>query len=106
MRRIFFGLALLPLLVTAASAAGAGNDEMGRALAQQWCVSCHQVEAGQPNVKDLAPSFVSLANDHGKDLTWIRNYLLDPHLPMTGMNLSRAQIDNVVAYLRTLQRKE
>jgi mono/diheme cytochrome c family protein len=103
MRNVIFGLALVPLMATAAMAA-AGNEAAGHALAQQWCMSCHQIGPGQASAKDVAPTFVTLANEHGKDLAWVRNYLLDPHLPMMGINLSRVQIDNIVAYMRTLQR--
>ena len=104
MRKIIFALTLVPAFATAAMAAG--NEEAGHRLAQQWCMSCHQVEPGQTSAKDVAPTFVSLANDHGKDLNWVRNYLFDPHLPMIGINLSRVQVDNIVAYMQTLQRKE
>ncbi len=104
MRTILLGAAFASLFASAAMAAG--NSEAGHVLAQQWCASCHQVEPGAAVAKDVAPSFATLANEHGKDLNWARNYLLDPHLPMMGINLSRVQIDNVVAYMQTLQRKD
>ena len=103
MRTIVLSIAIAPLFAAAAMAAG--YDEAGHVLAQQWCSSCHQVEANAASAKDNAPSFTALANMHGKDLVWVRNYLLDPHLPMMGINLSRVQIDNIVAYMRTLQTK-
>lgn len=104
MRSIALAIAMAPFLTAAAVAAG--YDEAGHVLAQQWCANCHQVEANAATIKDNAPSFVALADMHGKDLNWVRNYLLDPHLPMMGINLSRVQIDNIVAYMRTLQRKD
>ena len=102
MRTILLGIVLAPFIASAAMAAG--FDEAGHVLAKQWCESCHQIEANAASTKDVAPTFVSLANDRAKDLNWVRNYLLDPHLPMMGINLSRVQIENVVAYMRTLQR--
>jgi mono/diheme cytochrome c family protein len=103
MRSLLIGIVLAPFLTSAALAAG--YAEAGHVLATQWCESCHQIEPGAASTKDVAPTFVSLANDHDKNLNWVRNYLLDPHLPMMGISLSRVQIDNVVAYMQTLQRK-
>jgi mono/diheme cytochrome c family protein len=84
------------------SAANAGDAQNGLLLARQWCTSCHQVEQSGP-IRDFVPSFVSLANRHDQDLSWVRLWLMNPHPPMTGLNLSRAQIDDVVAYLTSLQ---
>ena len=102
MKRILIvSAALLPLLSVAAQARS--DPQMGRTIAQQWCASCHQIGTGATEGKDVAPTFSSVANDHGKDLTWVATYLLDPHLPMMGIDLSRQQIDDVVAYIGTLQ---
>jgi mono/diheme cytochrome c family protein len=93
--------AALAALSTAASAAGGGAA--GKRLAQQWCASCHQVEPSAP-AKDVAPPFASLGVQKGKDPGWIRAWLANPHPPMQGINLSRQQIDDIVAYLQSLAR--
>jgi mono/diheme cytochrome c family protein len=74
----------------------------GHQLAQQWCSSCHQVEAGGI-ARDMAPSFISLANDRGEDLNWVRTRMQVPLYPMSGINLSNEQIEDVVAYFETLK---
>jgi mono/diheme cytochrome c family protein len=83
-------------------ALAAATPEAGKALARQWCSSCHQVAPGDP-IRDFVPSFVSLANRPDRSLGWVRLWLMDPHPPMVGLNLSRTEIDDVVAYLHSLQ---
>ena len=75
---------------------------MGHELAQQWCAGCHQVEA-EGIARDSAPSFINLANDRGEDLNWVRTRLQTPLYPMSGINLSNDQIEDVVAYFETLK---
>jgi mono/diheme cytochrome c family protein len=89
------------MLCTSAAWAAA-SPEAGHRLAQQWCSSCHQVDATD-TIRDFVPSFPSLANRPDRSLSWVRLWLMDPHPPMVGLNLSRAQIDNVIAYLQSLQ---
>jgi mono/diheme cytochrome c family protein len=74
----------------------------GHMLAQQWCAGCHQVEASGI-ARDSAPSFINLANDRSEDLNWVRTRLQTPLYPMTGINLSNEQIEEIVAYFETLQ---
>ena len=78
-----------------------GDATAGKRLAQRWCATCHQVEPSAP-AKDTAPPFASLGVQRGKDPGWIRAWLINPHPPMQGINLSRQQIDDIVAYLQTL----
>jgi mono/diheme cytochrome c family protein len=93
--------ALIALLSASATASAEGSAEAGKRLAQQWCASCHQVEPSAP-AKDVAPPFTSLGVKKGKDPGWVRAWLANPHPPMQGINLSRQQIDDVVAYLQSL----
>lgn len=78
-----------------------GTASAGRQLAQRWCSSCHQIEPNAP-ASDAAPPFASLGVQRGTDPGWIRAWLADPHPPMQGINLSRQQIDDIVAYLQSL----
>lgn len=94
---------IIALFATSSTASAAGSAVAGKRLAQQWCVSCHQIEPNGP-AKDSAPPFASLGVQKGKDPGWIRAWLTDPHPPMKGINLSRQQIDDVVAYLQSLSR--
>lgn len=88
----------------AASAAAAGDAEAGHALARIWCSSCHIVDEAQ-QARDAAPPFASIAKRHGSDRAWLRAWLTAPHPPMPNFNLSRREIDDIVAYLESLPRR-
>ena len=89
--------------ISAAPAEAAGNPQAGHALAQVWCSSCHVVdESGQG--RDTAPPFATIASRHQADHRWLRGWLIQPHPPMPNFNLSRQQIDDIVAYLDSLAR--
>jgi mono/diheme cytochrome c family protein len=97
----FAATVLMALLAASSAASAQGSAEAGKRLAQQWCASCHQVEPNAP-AKDVAPPFASLGVEKGKDPGWVRAWLANPHPPMQGINLSRQQIDDIVAYLQSL----
>src|SRR5271169_1369856 len=88
-------------LATSSSAAAQGSAEAGKLLAQRWCANCHQIEPSAA-AKDTAPSFAALGVRKGKDPGWVRAWLFNPHAPMQGINLSRQQVDDIVAYLQSL----
>jgi len=94
------GMASVAFLVVAAPAM-AGDPDAGHRLAVRWCSSCHAVDemhAGQ----GVAPPFATMAANSGRSRTWVRAWLMAPHPSMPDMNLSRAEIDDVVAYLDSL----
>ena len=103
MRSIFY-TALVTAMVLAGHARAAGNAEYGRTIAQNRCSSCHVVE---PNLKggDTAPPFAEIARKRANDMTWVRTWLTSPHPPMQGINLSREEIDDIVAYLESLPKQ-
>ena len=94
--------AVLGLLGAAGAAQGAEAGE-GYRLAKQWCTSCHIVAPGQAG-SDAAPPFGSIANRADFSEAGLRAWLADPHPPMPNLNLSRHEIDRVIAYLRSLRR--
>lgn len=77
----------------------AGDAKSGLELARQWCASCHNVEP-DATLSDKAPPFAVIAQKRDED--WIEAWLSDPHPPMTGIALSRMQIDDVTAYIKSL----
>ena len=96
-------LAALALLVPAAVAAqDTGDPAKGVMLARTWCAGCHVVEPGGRGT-DTAPPFMTIANDPKRSPDALRAWLTRPHPPMPNMNLTRAEIDDVVAYLRSLK---
>lgn len=92
------------LLSTTSATLAAGDAAAGKRLAEQSCSSCHQVEAGA-TARDTAPPFPALAAKGDKDLGWVRAWLSNPHPPMQGIDLTRQQTDDIVAYLQSLAPK-
>lgn len=92
---------LAAVLIYAVPANAKGDIGAGRQLAEASCSACHVVgTTGQGS--DIAPSFASIAKARKGDLSWTRSWLMAAHPPMKGIDLTRQQIDDVVAYLRSL----
>ncbi|HUK57644.1 MAG TPA: c-type cytochrome [Stellaceae bacterium] len=95
----------LPLaLAFAAGFAGqaiAADADAGKRLADQWCTSCHVVGGGGHGT-DAAPPLPTIAKSI-QDPARLRAWLVAPHPPMPNLNLSRAEIDNITAYLESLR---
>jgi mono/diheme cytochrome c family protein len=81
--------------------AAAGRPDAGRLLITTSCTSCHTAPAAQSGT-DVAPPFAAIARNNRGNSTWIRLWLTDPHPPMRGINLTRQQIEDVIAYLESL----
>lgn len=94
-------LMLMPAVTACDAGHAAGDRNTGSLLARQWCSGCHIVDAsGQGS--DAAPSFQRIARDRNEDQAWLKAWLVSPHPSMPNMNLSREEIDDVVAYLSSL----
>ncbi len=106
MRRRVSIVALATLAwLTASEAALAQSVEAkkGYSLAKQWCTSCHIVAPGQDG-SDAAPPFETIANRAEMSSDGLRAWLANPHPPMPNFNLSRTEIDWIIAYLASLRR--
>jgi mono/diheme cytochrome c family protein len=99
-------LAIIATSVMAAASIGpalaAGDAPSGHQLARQWCSSCHIVDRSEKG-PDTAPPFASIARKHAGNDGWVRAWLSTSHPPMPNLNLSRVQIDDIVAYLETFR---
>jgi mono/diheme cytochrome c family protein len=85
------------------SAADAADPAAGARIAAQWCANCHVVAEGQAAGADQAPSLPAIAADPAWDDAALIRALSDPHPRMPDPGLSRAQIDDVIAWLRGLR---
>ena len=92
------------MLLVGAAQARAADARMGSSLAHQWCANCHVI-GGATRGQDSAPPFETIAAKHAGDEAWLRAWLTNPHPPMPDMHLSREEIDDLIAYLKTLQPK-
>lgn len=87
--------------MTAPGAASAGDVRQGATIAKRWCAACHVVDASQTSAFADAPSFSDIAMRR-TDRKQLANFLANPHPPMPDMHLSRKEIDDIVAYIRSL----
>jgi len=103
-RRSIAALLVMISMTPTGSLAWAGGDrDAGSSLVRKWCSGCHIVDSSGEGT-DAAPPFQSIAQDHGKDQTWLRAWLVAPHPTMPDLNLSRDEIDDIVAYLSSLEK--
>jgi mono/diheme cytochrome c family protein len=98
--RMFGALAFL--LATGVAAAEAGDVTNGRAIAERWCSNCHQTDSRRV-AQDFAPPLRVVAGRSYATEKWLKSWIADPHPPMPNLNLTQAQIDDVVSYLKTLR---
>lgn len=99
-------------LVTAVHARTIDQAAQGNIFAKEACSACHQVEPDQkdpPPVHDsnfgedvAAPSFMEIARNHGTDKAYLRRHITDPALPMRQQLLDQYYLDDIIAYIRTL----
>jgi mono/diheme cytochrome c family protein len=87
------------------SSASSADIATGRSLAEQWCSRCHNIQRGAP-FKLQPPSFASIAAY--RDADSIRGKIIAPHIGMPEMNwvLQPDDMDNLVAYITSLEAKQ
>jgi cytochrome c len=99
--------AVLCLLLAAGSAVAqpAGDSRRGRELAQRLCTNCHVIapEAAGPVRADV-PSFPAIAGRPGVTAERIAGAIIIPHPAMPGVQLTTAEIRDIVAYILSLKR--
>jgi len=112
------GTALTAAFLIAAAAAPAlaggewpkGDAAAAKPLIATQCIKCHIVpgfptDKIQPAVN--APPFVEIARNKEKyPEEALRKFLLQPHYPMKGFVMSKRDIANILAFLKTLGGRE
>ncbi|MEM9624894.1 MAG: c-type cytochrome [Pseudomonadota bacterium] len=88
---------------TSITAAMAADIQEGGKLARQWCANCHLVGGEQVAGGDTAPTFASVAETAAERNDDLRAWLADPHPPMPNLNLTRSEIDDLLAYIESLK---
>ena len=100
-RMLFLGLGLVASSALSTAAIAAGDPQIGHDLARRWCSGCHLVDS-TTNGADAAPPFAAIAAKNAGDETALRGWLADPHPPMPNLDLSRVEIDDIIAYLMSM----
>lgn len=89
-----------------AQTAQAADVEAGKALALQWCASCHLVSNDQTTAASTSlPSFFDMAKDPSWDAGKLATFLANPHPQMPDMTLGNIEITNLSGYIRSLEIK-
>ena len=96
-RAAIAGLALI-IAPICALAADAANGEI---IAKRWCAACHLVSPEQTQASPDVPSFSAIARQK-KPPEKLTAFLTDPHPKMPDMNLTRSEIADIIAYIRSL----
>ena len=84
----------------------AGDAALGRAYAEAACASCHAVAPGEnfsPHMQ--APAFIDIANTPGMTHRALDVWLHSVHPSMPHLIVERERIEDLSAYLATLQRE-
>ena len=75
----------------------------GEAIAERWCAACHVIGPGRGgSVPQGPPTFPQVARS-GMTADQLRAFLSHPHGAMPDLSLTRAEIDDLVAYIATLR---
>jgi len=90
------------VLLSTSPAAAQGDAEAGHDLVQRWCTACHVVDR-EGHGTDAAPPLPRLLPSGTRTPDDLRTWLSDPHPPMPKLNLSRQEIEDIVAYLERLE---
>ncbi len=85
-------------------AAAPPDPAHGQTIVKRWCAGCHQVTPDQKPVSSDVPSFLFIA--HQKNLTEkvLSDFLSTSHPRMPDMGLTRSEIADIVAYIKSLDR--
>ncbi|MBW6401877.1 cytochrome c [Roseomonas sp. HJA6] len=82
-----------------------GDPAAGRRLAETWCANCHRIAPQGPGpVSDAAPAFAAVAAMPSTTRMALAAFLQTPHPRMPNYQLSREEMDDVIAYLLSLRR--
>ena len=108
MRRLCPALAAIPLTAGPALAQEApGDPAAGRRLAEQVCAACHAIPGREParEARGVRP-LQALAADPAVTGMALTAYLRSQHPPMPNFMLDEQQLNDVVAYILSLQTRE
>jgi len=94
---------LMLLLVGSIPSTARADAAAGAKLAQQWCANCHDVDGAAPStiLPQGPPSFRIIAGHLNPDE--MRAFLTHPHGAMPDLALTRAEIEDMIAYVQSLK---
>ena len=93
----------LALMLTTGSSYAQSQLNSGKNIATQLCATCHLVAEGQTAALADVPTFRSIAEKYGEEMDYLVGFLADPHPPMPNFNLTRREIFDLLAYIKSLR---
>lgn len=99
--RLMWAVLGIALVTSVATPALAADPVRGGALAERWCTACHVVADDVPG-GTLGPAFSGIVPLRGRDEASLKVWLAAPHEPMPDFNLSAREINDIVAYILSL----
>jgi mono/diheme cytochrome c family protein len=100
------GIALGFTIPAASQTAGTSSapPEVGRALAERWCVSCHVIDRAQRSgAANGVPTFPAIAAKPTTTEASLRGVLSQPHGRMPDFSIGRHDQDALIAYILSLR---
>jgi mono/diheme cytochrome c family protein len=99
----------LTLSGLAHAASPSGDAAAGANVAKAICAACHDISNAaprrqQPRMPAVPPAFFDVAQDATHTTEWFRRFLRLPHGQMDNVTLTRADIDNVSAYIQGMRK--
>jgi len=80
------------------------NAQRGRQLAERLCTNCHAVGAQLPSVvKPDVPSFAAIARRPEVSAERLAGAIIIPHPAMPGIQLTTAEIRDIVTYILSMK---
>lgn len=99
--RFLIYAAILAITPSPASPLFAADAATGLRLAERWCENCHVIKPDQQRAMADAPTFRSVAEKYA-EIGPLAAFLSAPYPRMPSMALTRDEIADLVAYIRTL----
>jgi mono/diheme cytochrome c family protein len=100
---------MVPISLVLLSAGGAlaqvnGDPEEGHQIATKWCSNCHVVDRKTQSATSTgAPSFPAIAQMKSVTPMGLSVFLQTPHTRMPDLHLTRAETDDLIAYIVSLR---
>lgn len=101
---IILTVILLFVLVIASASAEGGDPDRGRTYAEQACAGCHAIRRGDADspVAKATP-LETVANVRGMTETALAVFFRTPHPTMPNLIIAGRDLDDVIAYIRSLR---
>lgn len=98
-----FALCLTLAGIDSSSAQSIGDAAAGRQLASTWCTQCHRISSRDREPTRMPPDFGAVAAMPRQTEMSLRVFLQTPHGDMPRYQFTRAEMDDIIAYILSLR---